>query len=937
MSAHRLQFEHFEVEMDEHGSPVRLGGGGMGTTFKAFDTRRRKHVALKIINEHLLADQKIRRRFFNEARAAANLEHPNVVRVDHVSSEDAETCFFAMEWVDGESLHERVKKGGPLPPREALLLLRAVADALSALGEQRLVHRDIKPENIMIARAARAAARVKLIDFGLAKALEQSLEHLDSMHTGERFVGSALFASPEQIRARGVLDCRSDFYSLGATLWYVLAGLPPFTGTIFEVQEGHVHEDPPWEKVAHLPLPMRSLLGTLLAKDPAERPADAEALLAHWDATLAALDSSQSPGEPTAPAPDQSGGIAYATRATVSAPAEPLVAVEIEHVEEGCTPPPAHAHLARDATSGDWLIARRVPPALPAALRGEFTLAAQAAAHAPHSGFLNVREVREEEVVSEWPPSITATRLLASQRGALPLEVVLAWLPKLARTIDRASSAGLSRLGLAPAHWHVSFKALSAGETPIARAALSPYLWGPHYVFLDPLAGFDPEFAAASTTGLETLVPQSVEVMKSPADFLAAFARGLHELLGGRDREHLAPLPSLDQAGNELLFAAIRGDTRFASVAQWAEAFTQCATPERKVSAPAKTPVPAREVNAPVPSAVRPRRWTFPFRKVWPAISGAVPTKIWLAVAAMLAVGGIGWVIMRGIATAREASLEKTVAAASVDAPFVNSLGMKFVPVPIETGASAGQRVLFGVWPTRVQDFAAFVEATHHDATNGMASMELTKDGWGFRKDGRNWKSPGFEQTGLHPVGGISREDAEAFCAWLSSQEHSARALPKKLRYRLPSDHEWSCAAGIGDKEDFKVVPAGKSQKLPDLFPWGNSQQPPAGAGNYAGEEFTAGMPRYVPCIAGYNDHFPRSSPVGSFTANRFGLFDMGGNVSQWCSDPYLTASQFGVLRGAAWYNHERNVLLTSNRTSALPTARQIGAGFRCVLAPVAP
>ena len=248
MPTQRLHFEHFEIQTNDDGSLVKLGRGGMGTTYKAFDTRRRKHVALKVIDDKLLADRTSRRRFFNEARAASNLDHPNVVRVDYVCSDDAPECFYAMEWVDGVSLGERVKKSGALPPREALLLLRAVADALTVLGEQRLVHRDIKPDNIMIARAGRAGSRVKLIDFGLAKALENAADRFTSVDTGERFVGSVYFASPEQIRPRGELDSRSDFYSLGATLWRVLTGFPPFAVTAFDVQEGHVYHEPPREK-----------------------------------------------------------------------------------------------------------------------------------------------------------------------------------------------------------------------------------------------------------------------------------------------------------------------------------------------------------------------------------------------------------------------------------------------------------------------------------------------------------------------------------------------------------------------------------------------------------------------------------------------------------------------------------------------------------------
>src|SRR5207237_558183 len=146
---------------------------------------------------------------------------------------------------------------------------------------------------IMIARAGRITSRVKLIDFGLAKALEDAPERFESVNTGERFVGSVYFASPEQIRRRGPLDARSDFYSLGATLWHVLTGFPPFTGTVFEVQEAHVYREPPWERIAALPEPIHKLLRRLLAKDPAQRPSDAEMLLAEWDAAIAGLEASK--------------------------------------------------------------------------------------------------------------------------------------------------------------------------------------------------------------------------------------------------------------------------------------------------------------------------------------------------------------------------------------------------------------------------------------------------------------------------------------------------------------------------------------------------------------------------------------------------------------------------------------------------------------------
>ena len=334
----------------------------------------------------------------------------------------------------------RVARYGPLPAGEALLLLRAVADALGALGEHRLVHRDIKPDNIMIASAGKTVARVKLIDFGLAKALEHAPERFDSVHTGERFVGSVYFASPEQIRPRGALDARSDFYSLGATLWQVLTGFPPFTGTVFEVQEGHVYHEPPWEKIAELPAPIHTLLHRLLAKDPAQRPADAAALLAEWDVAITGLEAFKTATAQPSPRPESAPAVEEFAPTTVYA--EPPVAVAIEQTPTGCALPPPSAVLAREAASGDWIVIRPVPEGLAPELRAEFFAAAQAVVSVVHRGLLNVIEVRAAEVVSEWARGVTATQLVARQHGTLPLGVILAWLPKLAETVDWAREHG---------------------------------------------------------------------------------------------------------------------------------------------------------------------------------------------------------------------------------------------------------------------------------------------------------------------------------------------------------------------------------------------------------------------------------------------------------------------------------------------------------------
>jgi hypothetical protein len=257
---------------------------------------------------------------------------------------------------------------------------------------------------------------------------------------------------------------------------------------------------------------------------------------------------------------------------------------------------------------------------------------------------------------------------------------------------------------------------------------------------------------------------------------------------------------------------------------------------------------------------------------------------------------------------------------ATKERPWVNSLGMKFVPV-------SGTQVLFSVWDTRVQDFEAFVADTDHDATEGMWS--LGKDGWVQR--GAIWREPGFSQGPTHPVVGVSWNDAKKFCEWLTGREQGSGMLPGGRVYRLPTDAEWS--AGVRLQGEKGNNPAEKHLKI-KLYPWGKEWPPPKGAGNYAGEESRIGQePSDFPVIKGYNDGYPRMSPVGSFASNASGLYDMGGNVWQWCEDWYDATEQSRVLRGASWGNDRPDRLLASFRLNDFPDYRVDRVGFRCVVA----
>jgi serine/threonine protein kinase len=262
------RFEHYELVTGEDGKLVELGRGAMGVTYKAFDINLHCPVTLKVISERYLGDQSARLRFLREARAAASVRHPNVAWVLHLGR-IAQNYFYAMEFVEGETLEKLIKRDGRLEIMLALEIMSQVATGLAAVQEQNLVHRDIKPSNIMVRLKEGGAATVKIIDLGLAKTLDESASEAGLSSPGV-FVGTPEFASPEQFAGIQV-DIRSDLYSLGATLWEMVTGKTPFRGTPAEVMYQHQQAPLPLEQLEGVPQPVVVLLEALLEKDPAQR------------------------------------------------------------------------------------------------------------------------------------------------------------------------------------------------------------------------------------------------------------------------------------------------------------------------------------------------------------------------------------------------------------------------------------------------------------------------------------------------------------------------------------------------------------------------------------------------------------------------------------------------------------------------------------------
>ena len=264
-----LRFQHFQVLAKPDGSPQVLGRGAMGTTYKAFDTNLHSIVVIKVINPQYVTNPIARQRFLQEAQAMAKIQHPNVATAFHLS-ESSQGLFFAMEFCDGPNLQEYVEANGPMKCGDALMIVQHVSSALQAAQKVHLVHRDVKPSNLILVKDEQNNTITKVIDFGLARTFGEE-EDASTDLTAGGFVGTANYASPEQLLEQRDLDTRSDIYSLGVTLWYMLCAAPTFRGSHFETMAGHVNEEPPWEVLPAIPDSALAIIKRMLKKSPEER------------------------------------------------------------------------------------------------------------------------------------------------------------------------------------------------------------------------------------------------------------------------------------------------------------------------------------------------------------------------------------------------------------------------------------------------------------------------------------------------------------------------------------------------------------------------------------------------------------------------------------------------------------------------------------------
>jgi len=322
-----------------------LGAGGMSFVYLAENQLLGQRRAIKVLPKSKIADSSYLERFYREARAAAQLNHPNIVRTFDIDQQ-GDQHYMVMEFIDGEDLSSLVKRIGPLPIKDAVNYLRQTAAALQHAHGAGLIHRDIKPGNLLLNKQG----QVKLLDLGLAKFTGQTSD-LTMVHN-ETMMGSADFLSPEQALNSHLVDLRADIYSLGGTFYYFVAGHPPFPdGTVAQRLVRHQSVDPPTLISLRPDCPqfLSQLCGWMMQKKVDERCRDCGEIL-DW------LDKWQRDPSIALPYPGQRSttSSAAAPESNTGMPANP--SLRISSVEPNSNKPSKPQVRRRSKAGGYWLL-----------------------------------------------------------------------------------------------------------------------------------------------------------------------------------------------------------------------------------------------------------------------------------------------------------------------------------------------------------------------------------------------------------------------------------------------------------------------------------------------------------------------------------------------------------------------------------------------------
>jgi len=377
----------------------RLGRGAMGQVYLARDenliTRR---VAVKTIRPDVLSDEDLQEgeaiaRFEREARTAASVQHPNVIDVTDFGKSDEGVFFLVMEYVEGESLYQLLRREGTITVQRALALLRQISAGVEAAHDEGILHRDLKPANVFIVQRKKKDGTisgddiVKVGDFGLAKIISQSLSGLTSGSgpASRGILGTPEYMAPEQMQAGTPLDARADVYALGAIAYHMLGGRPPFTGDIMQIfAQKLTQETPPLSSLrSDIPAPVEQSVMHALQKETDKRPATVAAWFNEFDEASGDASAGEEEGE---------------SRLVIMAPTGAEVYVDDER----------HGSIGRSGR----VILKSIPP-------GKHVLRVAHAGDEDDERVIEIRADAEEQIIQAQFKSAPSSGLSPSRGGSL--------------------------------------------------------------------------------------------------------------------------------------------------------------------------------------------------------------------------------------------------------------------------------------------------------------------------------------------------------------------------------------------------------------------------------------------------------------------------------------------------------------------------------------
>jgi formylglycine-generating enzyme required for sulfatase activity/serine/threonine protein kinase len=944
-----------------------LGRGGMGVVYLAQNTLLGRTEVLKVVGSHLISRRGVGDRFLAEVRNSAMLNHPNIVTA-YSALRIGESLVLAMEHVDGLDLAKMVEARGPLPVAQACNYAHQAALGLQHAHERGMVHRDIKPSNLMLARQ-NDRALIKVLDFGLAKVRSEGVVDAGLTHEGQ-MLGTPAYIAPEQIsNARGA-DIRADIYSLGCTLYCLLTGGPPFQCTsLYDILQAHhsMEATPLNLKRPEVPVELATLVAKMMAKEPKRRfqePREvAQALMPFFrkgnlafqstDAEVSCAGQSSSgravPRVLSTPAQSVTNDTGPIPRQAAAKPSaretERKGSVDMREGEGVRVETPAIAPTSRppwlwpSVAGGVLALALLIAWAVVVVIR-EVPLAAVGPAIKDRAG-------RSEPTNGPAGLPTRAARDRTNGPSLSPKATLIPAGPSAESLFNGSDLRGWEFDKCDARMWRVENQTLVAinpdGRGQGARGfgrliterSFKEFLFRFEYQALS-----DFEFAA-----LWWALPGELPPLFRPAGSTLGlgtdraggkvFSKGNPSELTGGDGWNVVEVEARDR----LIRISVNGKESFRKV-----------LPEKPTE---PTALKATKPSGQFPRAGMDRRigrvgfevnrGTGRFRNI--EIEELPPSSVVERLSPERETKVEKRLVEEEVL--READLAKRPTPVPNNLPKLttNSIGMKLVLIPAgeflmgspesDPSAESPEKPQHRVWITRpfnlgvtevtrgqfrrFVDDAGYQTEAEKDGKGGFGWNEETNR---FDQNARyTWRTPGFDQTDEHPVVSVSWNDAVAFAQWLSRKEGKS--------YRLPTEAEWEYACRAGTTTRFSN---------------GDNEADLVAVGNVADGTAKEKHPDWTGAIAA-RDGYVYTAPVGRFQANAFGLYDMHGNVWEWCSDGYAAdyyqrspandpSGDFGaapVIRGGSWFR-EPLVSRSASRLRFRLGARYGHIGFRVAL-----